>query len=109
MVHSSNTNGSEEDAIIITLLRKNLQTQESIEKDLQTFEHQLAEAIETQDAGEFDGDELGSEEIALFMYGPDADQLYAAVEPILRKSPLANVAQITLQYGAPGGKERVIH
>lgn len=60
---------------------------------------QLARAIEAHGAGELDGDEFGDGECVLFMYGPDADALFAAVEPILRSSPLARGARVVKRYG----------
>lgn len=63
---------------------------------------QLDAAISTQDAGEFDGDEFSDGSCTLFMYGPDADALFAAVEPILRASPLAEGAYAVKRYGDVG-------
>lgn len=63
---------------------------------------QLETAIATENAGEFDGDEFGDGSCTLFMYGPDADALLAAVEPILRASPLAEGAYAVKRYGEVG-------
>jgi len=63
---------------------------------------QLEAAIATENAGEFDGDEFGDGSCTLFMYGPDADALLAAVEPILRASPLAEGAYAVKRYGEVG-------
>lgn len=62
----------------------------------------LEAAIATEDAGEFDGDEFGDGCCTLFMYGPDADALFAAVEPILRASALAEGAYAVKRYGEVG-------
>jgi hypothetical protein len=72
---------------------------------------ELIEAIEQAGAGEFDGDEFGKGECVLYMYGPDADALFAAVEPVLRRSPLAHGGHVIKRYGAAnesGAKEVVI-
>ncbi len=63
---------------------------------------QLETAISAQDAGEFDGDEFGDGLCTLFMYGPDADALFAVVEPVLRASPLAEGAYAVKRYGEVG-------
>ena len=63
---------------------------------------QLEAAISARDAGEFDGDEFGDGRCALFTYGPDADALFAAVEPVLRASPLAEGAYAVKRYGDVG-------
>lgn len=63
---------------------------------------QLEEAINFHDAGEFDGDEFGDGQCTLFMYGPDADALFAAVEPLLRASPLTAGGHAVKRYGEVG-------
>jgi hypothetical protein len=68
----------------------------------------LEEVIKTKHLGEFDGDEFGDGVCTLYMYGPDADALFAAVEPLLRSSPLAKGASATKRYGNvtdPNAKE----
>jgi hypothetical protein len=65
--------------------------------------HQLSDlinaAIVQQEAGEFDGDEFGGGQCTLFMYGPDADQLFAAIEPVIRSSPLTRGGHAIKRYG----------
>ena len=69
------------------------------------LEDRLIEAIEGAGAGEFDGNEVGGDECVLFMYGPDADALYAAVEPVLRASPMCSSARVSLRYGPADDSE----
>ena len=59
----------------------------------------LAEAIESAGVGEFDGDEFGDGECSLYMYGPDADALFASIEPILRNSSHATGGHVIKRYG----------
>ena len=66
------------------------------------LEDQLISAIEKSAAGEFDGNEVGESETVLYMDGPDADALYAAVSPILRNSPLARGGTIVRGMVHPG-------
>ena len=47
-------------------------------------EDQLVEAIEGAGVGEYDGNEVGGGEFVMYIYGPDADALFSAAEPILR-------------------------
>ena len=71
------------------------------------LEDELNEALEGTEAGELDGHEIavdGSDGF-LFLYGPDADALFAAIEPILRKSPLMPGADATLRYGGPDDED----
>jgi len=47
---------------------------------------ELERRIDKAAVGEFDGDEFGGGECTLFMYGPDAERLFAAIEEPLRAS-----------------------
>ncbi|MET9518257.1 hypothetical protein [Streptomyces sp. NPDC002994] len=59
----------------------------------------LTEAIEQADVGEFDGNEYGGGEVALYAYGPDADALFAVMAPILNDLPF-RPAHVVLRYGS---------
>lgn len=51
---------------------------------------------------------LGGGECVLYMYGPDADLLFAAVEPVLKSSALASGGWAVKRYGEasdPGANE----
>ncbi|MFJ8996392.1 hypothetical protein ACIRQH_39080 [Streptomyces sp. NPDC102279] len=70
----------------------------------------MSEAIEGAGVGEFDGNEFGGGEVALFAYGPDADALFAVMEPVLRDLPL-RPAHVVLRYGSasePSAGERLV-
>jgi hypothetical protein len=60
---------------------------------------QLATAVEDAGAGEYDGDEYGGGECLLFFAGPDAEALYAVLQPLLRAHPLGRGATVQLQSG----------
>lgn len=76
------------------------------EISLDVIEDPLIEAIEAAGAGEFDGNLIGPEDAILYMYGPDADRLFAVVEPVLREASLPPGSYVVLQYGGPGSEER---
>ncbi len=67
------------------------------------LEDQLERAISAADAGEFDGNEVATDgsDGYLYMYGPDADKLFAAVEPVLKSSSFMAGATVTKRYGPP--------
>jgi hypothetical protein len=71
---------------------------------LDMIEDPLIDAIEATDVGEFDGNEIGSDEAVLFMYGPDADELWTVVEPVLRD---ANLGPGRMRSCATGRLERM--
>ena len=76
------------------------------------LEGKLEAAITSAKVGEYDGNEVavdGSDGV-LYMYGPDADQLFRVVEPILKATPFMNGAKVTVRYGPPanGVPENVV-
>jgi hypothetical protein len=75
---------------------------------LMDLERQLESAIDSSGAGELDGNEVGGGEFVVFTYGPDADALFSAVEPLLRGSPLVRDGFVVKRYGSaddPGARE----
>jgi len=69
---------------------------------LQALEDRLADAIDMHDAGEFDGDVLGPDDATLYMYGPDADRLFAAIRPVLKRVRFPIGSYVVKRYGDPG-------
>lgn len=68
------------------------------------LEDELEKVLETRPVGALDGHEIavdGSDGF-LFLYGPDADALYAAIEPVLRASLITQGGNATLRYGSYG-------
>jgi hypothetical protein len=65
------------------------------------LEDLLRDAIAEHGVGLFDGEEFGGGRCILFMYGPDADRLFAAVEPILRAALVTRGGFAIKQYGVP--------
>jgi hypothetical protein len=70
---------------------------------LSALEDQLIAAISDAGVGEFDGNEVavdGSDGV-LYMYGPDADALFAVVKPVLERAPFMKGARARIRYGPP--------
>jgi hypothetical protein len=97
-----------EQAVLIYLDGSGLPDDVYASCDLSTLEDQLIEAINTHGAGEFDGNEIGEKETTLFAYGPDASELFAAMEPVLTTYPLCKNARVVIRQGAPGSPQREI-
>jgi len=53
------------------------------------------------DDGDFRGSWKGPTETALYLYGLDAEQLFATIEPVLRAYPLSQNARVVLRHGHP--------
>ena len=60
----------------------------------------LADVVERAGAGEFDGDEYGNGEASLYLYGPDLERLWTAVEADVRACAV-RPAFVQLRPGGP--------
>ena len=72
-------------------------------KKIIEVEDQLAKALEETGAGELDGNEiaLDGRDNLFYLYGPDADKLYEAIEPVLLSLEMLSQARVLLRYGPP--------
>jgi hypothetical protein len=72
------------------------------------LEDRLEAAIAAAGAGELDGNEVAVDGShgTLFMYGPDADALFAAVRTTLEGADFMKGARVRLRYGPPGDGAR---
>jgi hypothetical protein len=66
------------------------------------FEKHLEEAIAKAAVGEYDGNELATDgsDGSMYIYGPDADALFAIVKPRLVAASFLKNIVVTLRYGA---------
>lgn len=66
-------------------------------------ERTLERVIADAQAGELDGNEIATDgsDGTLFMYGPDADALFAVIRPTLEAAPFMRGARVLLRYGPP--------
>jgi hypothetical protein len=97
-----------EQAVLVYLDGQSLPTEVYEQNDLATLEDQLIEVIDSSVLGEFDGNEIGSGEVVLYMYGPSAEALFEGIEPVLRAYPLCKNARVIVRQGGPGAPEREI-
>jgi hypothetical protein len=74
------------------------------------LEQELENVIGGTGVGEYDGNEVAVDgsDGSLYMYGPDADRLFAVVRPILEKSTVIREAVATLRYGPPDDTVRSV-
>jgi hypothetical protein len=99
---------SNEQAVIV---RSTLTQHESdvLFPQLEALENELISTINAVGLGEFDGNEIGGGELVLYMYGPDAERLFVAVAPVLRRSALTRGGIASIRPGPPGAKDRSVH
>lgn len=67
------------------------------------LEDALESLIDETGVGEFDGHEIAVDmsDGRFYMYGPDADALFAAIEPTLMNASFMAGAKVTKRYGPP--------
>ncbi len=97
-----------EHAVIIYLpaSKKKLQSAKFAQAAELLYER-IESAIEEGEVGELDGDEqdLENEAYILYAYGPDADQLFEVIEPILSEEALARGGFAIKRYGSADDKD----
>jgi hypothetical protein len=98
-----------EQAVIVRLRGSSLPAEVYEKYDVSTLEDQLRDAIEQKGLGEFDGNEFGAEETVLYMYGPDAERLFAGIESVLRAYPLCKEGVAVIRRGPPGSPQREVN
>lgn len=67
---------------------------------LSGFEDQLEVAL--GGIGQLDGHARGPTDTIIYLYGRDAEEMYHAVERVLKTHPLAQGASVTIRKGPPG-------
>jgi hypothetical protein len=92
----------EQQAVLVYLDGSSLPDSVYEQFDLATLEDELIRVIKERALGEYDGNEFGPAGVTLYMYGPDANVLFGAVEKVLRGSPLCQNARVILRSGKPG-------
>ena len=65
------------------------------------LQDELEKRITDAGAGELDGDEWGEGECTIFLYGPDADRLWAAVAPVLSRHRFPPGSWALKRFGGP--------
>ncbi len=96
----------QDQAVLIYLDGQGLPEEVYADCDLMTLEEQLEHALDSGKLGVVDGNEVGTDEVQLFLYGADAEAMVRAIEPVLRAYPLCHGARVVVRRGAPGAEQR---
>jgi len=77
------------------------------------FEKGFESAVNASGLGDYDGNELAVDgsDGSMYMYGPDADRLFAFVRPRLEAAAFLKHVRVTLRYGSvddPKAREVVV-
>ena len=65
------------------------------------IEETLESVMGDSEAGEYDGHELGGGTCVFYLYGPNADELFKAIEPTLRSREELRGSSVIKRYGPP--------
>lgn len=74
------------------------------------LEAALVDVMKADPQIEVDGHEFGEGRAVLYLYGPDADEMFRLAKPLLAQFPSTGPKTITRRYGSvfdPGSKEVV--
>ena len=99
---------TEEQAVIVRLDGSGLPDETYQDYDLATLEDRLIDVVARSQSGEYDGNEFGPGETILYLYGPNAETLFSAIEGTLRDYPLCQNARVVIRQGPPGSPEREV-
>jgi hypothetical protein len=72
------------------------------------FEGVVGEIGTAAGANSYHGFSQGAEETGLFFFGPNADEMFARVEPVLRKLPIGQNARVVIRHGKSGQNPREV-
>ena len=72
------------------------------------FEETVATIGAAAGGDSFRGFSQGSEETGLFFFGPDADAMFARVEPVLRTLPIGQNARVVIRRGKESSNPREV-
>ena len=99
-------NAGEEQAVILKLKLTSGQMGSNDERErIHVLEDHLADSIKRSSAGEFDGDEYGDGYCTIYMYGPSAEALFRAIQPVLTGYPAPAGSYALKRYGKPGSRQ----
>ena len=89
---------SEEQAVIIYFFHYEYEELD----ELFALEDRLNEEISKNSLGRYDGNEIACEgtDGSLYMYGPSAEKLFAAIKPILQETDFMKDATALLRFGS---------
>ena len=65
------------------------------------FEAVVTELDAAAGGGSFRGFWQGPEETGLFFFGPDAEELFKGIEPVLRRLPIGQNGRVVIRQGKP--------
>ena len=97
-----------EEAVLVCLDSVAVTGEPGRAQDLEDVEARLVPLVQARGLGRYAGHRDGEDGTVLYLYGPNAEAIYTAVEDVLRDSPLTRHARVVLREGPPGAATREI-
>jgi len=72
------------------------------------FDELIAQLEGAAGAGSYHGHRQGPEETGLFFFDPNAEDLFARLEPVLLRVPIGQNARVVVDAGKPGTSSRTV-
>jgi hypothetical protein len=72
------------------------------------FDELIAQLEGAAGAGSYHGHWQGPEETGLFFFDPNAEDLFARLEPVLLRVPIGQNARVVVNSGKPGSSSRTV-
>ena len=96
-----------DEAVVISLDTQGLDDVVYRTHDLYTLEDLLTKELESDGSGELDGHEISPTQTTIYLYGPDAEEMFSKCRPVLASYPLCRNSRAVIRRGGPGSSQRV--
>jgi hypothetical protein len=105
---TESVNSSAEQAVLIYLDGIGLPSEIYQKYDMATLEDQIVAVLEEKGNGEYDGNETGEKETVIFLYGPNAEDIFSEIQEIINRYPLCQNSRVVIRHGKPGADQREV-
>lgn len=101
--------GKAEQAVFVYLYCSDLPDEVVNPGELAKLQGQIRSALADKANGVLERPEIDGESVTLSVYGSVADDIFHAIEPMLRVSPLCQGAKVLIRPGGPKVPGREVH
>jgi hypothetical protein len=98
---------SEDSVVVVVRLSGGEFGSEQERKDIQSLGGRIDAILARDGVGELDGDEFGDHTGTLYFYGPDAERIFAMIEPVLRSWPKMAGGYVIKRFARQNRQQRL--
>ncbi len=95
-----------DEAVVISLDTQGLDDAVYQTHDLYTLEDLLIKELESDGIGQLDGHEISPTQTTIYLYGPDAEEIFSKCRTVLASYPLCRNSRAVIRWGGPGSSQR---